>query len=100
MNKSMISARIPAKLDAELEVIAQAKQRSKAFLITEALESYVDRQRWMQERVNAAIKDSDETGELISNEVVMTWLDSLGTDAPLPPPMPDVFRTPKTGSKN
>ena len=41
MNKTMISARIPEKLGDDLEALAEATKRSKAFLLTEALEDYV-----------------------------------------------------------
>ena len=43
MTKTMISARIPEKLGQELEALAEATRRSKAFLVTEALEDYVGR---------------------------------------------------------
>jgi RHH-type transcriptional regulator, rel operon repressor / antitoxin RelB len=96
MTKTMISARVDVDLNNELEALAAATQRSKAFLINEALESYIDRQRWMEERIEASIKESDESGEFISNEAMMKWLDSWGTEDELPPPEPDIFRKPRS----
>ena len=96
MSKTMISARVDEKLNEQLEAMAAASQRSKAFLITEAIESYVDRQRWMEERIDASLKEADESGEYISNEAMVKWLDSWGTENELPPPEPDVFRKPKS----
>ncbi len=95
MGKSMISARIPDELDAKLEGLAAATQRSKAFLLTEALEDYVARQSWQMRKIDAAFKEADESGEWISEAAMEEWVLSLGTDAELPPPQPDVFKTPK-----
>ncbi len=90
MTKTMISARVDLELNEKLEALAVSTQRSKAFLITEALEALLDKQAWLEERIAEAVKRADESDERISNESMMAWLDSWGTDNPLPPPEPDV----------
>jgi hypothetical protein len=60
MPKIMISARVDEKLNESLEVLAEATQRSKAFLIS----------------------DSD-------------WLSKWSPDNRLPPPGPDIFKSPR-----
>jgi predicted transcriptional regulator len=90
MPKTMISARVDEDLNQSLEVLAASTKRSKAFLISEALEHYVQKHAWMQERIDAAIKEADETGEYISHEAMMKWMKSWGTDNELSPPEPDV----------
>ena len=86
MTKTMISARVDLELNEKLEALAVSTQRSKAFLITEALEALLDKQAWLEERIAEAVKRADESDERISNKSMMAWLDSWGTDNPLPPP--------------
>lgn len=90
MPKTMISARVDDDLNKSLEALALSSKRSKAFLISEALELYVQKHAWMQERIDAAIKEADESGEYISHEAMMRWMRSWGTGNELPPPEPDV----------
>jgi predicted transcriptional regulator len=80
------------KLNEDLEKLSALTRRSKAFLITEALESYVDYETRLAQKIEAALKEADETGEFISNEAVMKWMKSLGTPNELPPPEPDIFK--------
>jgi predicted transcriptional regulator len=96
MTKTMISARVDVALNEELEALAVSTQRSKAFLITEAIKSLIDREAYMEERIAAAIKEADESGEWTSHEAMMRWMDSWDTENPLPPPEPDIFKPKKT----
>jgi predicted transcriptional regulator len=91
MTKTMISARIPEKLGNEIEALAEATRRSKAFLITEALEDYIRRQAWLVQRIDEAVREADESGEWISHEKMEAWLLSWGKPNELPPPEPDIF---------
>ena len=92
MAKSMISARIEAQLKVDVEAIAVADKRPSAFIVSEALEEYVRRRKWLNERIASAVKEADETTDWISHEAMVKWMNSLGTDSPLPPPEPDIFR--------
>ena len=91
MTKTMISARIPEKLSDDLEALAVQMKRSKGFLLTEALEDYVNREAWIAQKVDAAIKAADESTERYSQEIVEKWFMSLGTENELPMPEPDIF---------
>jgi predicted transcriptional regulator len=86
MTKTMISARIPEKLNADLDVLAEKTSRSKAFLVTKALEDYVERQAWLVRRIEEAVKVADENGEWIADEDMRAWLMSWGKPDELPPP--------------
>ena len=79
------------KLNEDLEKLAAMTRRSKAFLITEALESYVDYETRLALKIESSMREADETGEFISNEAMMKWMKSLGTPNELPPPEPDIF---------
>jgi RHH-type transcriptional regulator, rel operon repressor / antitoxin RelB len=95
MTKTMISARVDVELNEKLEALAVSTQRSKAFLITEAIEALVEREAWLEERIAEAVKLADNTEEWISHEAMEKWVNSLDSDNPLPPPEPDVFRPKK-----
>ena len=86
MSKTMISARIPEKLGQELEALSEATRRSKAFLVTEALEDYVHYQLRLTREIEAAVKEADESGEWVSDEDMRAWLQSWGKPDELPPP--------------
>ena len=86
MTKTMISARIPEKLGEDLESLAASSRRSKAYLLTEALEEYVSRKTWLNKRISEAVKDADESGEYVTDEDMTAWLLSWGKPDELPPP--------------
>jgi RHH-type transcriptional regulator, rel operon repressor / antitoxin RelB len=92
MSKIMISARIPTELDEKLEQYAKLDKRSKSFVIEEALERYIAREQWMVEKMDKAFAEAEGSGEWISNEAMVEWLESWGTEDELPPPEPDIFR--------
>ena len=96
MTKTMISARIPEKLSEDLEALAIQQKRSKGFLLTEALEDYVNREAWIAKKVEAAAKAADEATEFYSQEIVEKWFMALGTENELPMPEPDIFVEKKT----
>ena len=91
MSKTMISARIPEQLGQDLEALAEATRRSKAFLVTEAIDAYVRRQAWLVKHIDEAVREADECGEWISHEKMEAWLMSWGKPDELPPPEPDIF---------
>ena len=88
MTKTMISARIPEKLDQKLDAYAKMDKRSKSFIIEEALERYIAREEWMVEKMDMAFLESEASGEWTSNDAMVKWLES---DELLPLPEPDIF---------
>ena len=68
MPKAMISARVDDELNKSLEAIAASTKRSKAYLISEALELYVQKHAWMQERIDAAIKEARSEERRVGKE--------------------------------
>ena len=92
MTKTMISARIPKKLDERLEAIASSERRSKSFVVEEALQLYSEREEWMIARAEASQRQAEEKGEWYSHEAVMDYFNSLGTAHPKPRPKADILR--------
>jgi predicted transcriptional regulator len=95
MPKTMISARVDDEIHASLDQLAEATKRSKAFLIADALETYVKQQAWQMRKIDDAFREADETGEFISHEAVEKWLTAWTPKNRLPPPEPDVFKKPR-----
>ena len=91
MTKTMISARIPEKLSNDLEALAERTRRSKGFLLTAALEDYVERESWLSDKIDAAVKAADKATEWYSHESVSKGIMSWGTGNELPQPKPDIF---------
>ena len=86
MTKTMISARIPEALSVKLETLAGLTRRSKAFLLIEALEGYLDEKVRLYQHIDEAVKEADEDGSYVSEEDMNAWLDTWGQTkrAPLP----------------
>ncbi len=89
MATTVLSVRVPAELKERLEFLARATKRSKAYLAVEALGEYVKRNAWRAKELHQAIAEADGGG-FISHEAMAAWADSLGSDAELSPPKPDV----------
>ena len=56
---------------AKLERLAEAIDRSRSWVVNEALEQYLQHQDWMEEKVAEAIADIDNGAELVAHEDVM-----------------------------
>lgn len=90
------SVRLPSETKRELEEYARATKRSAAFIVKEAVEGVLAERRAYLAAIDEAIKEADESGEFVSGEKVIEWLESWGTENELPPPEPDIFLKPKS----
>ncbi len=89
----MASGTIDLDLDQDLEQrlrsLAARRGASPQALLQEAAREYVEREEAFERE-----RDEDEvryqhylrTGEAVDHDKVAAWLDSIGTDNPLPPP--------------
>ena len=84
------SVRLPDDLKAEVEKIAAATRRSRAFIVKEAVAAYVDEQRAFMTAIDEAIIEADK-GVFISGDKVFAWLEELRTNPDAPGPEPDIF---------
>ncbi len=85
---SVTSVRLNADIEAPLESLATKLQRSKNFLINQAIRDLIAREamedhRW-QETLNAL--ESVKTGDIIEADSVHQWLNSWGKPNELPAP--------------
>ena len=90
MANSPYSLRLDPELKARLEKHAERTDRSAAYIVQEALSDYLDNADFIEKELDKAEAELAE-GVFISEEKMMTWFRSLGTDKELPPPEPDIF---------
>lgn len=85
------SIRLPDDLRAEVDRIAAHNKRSRAFIIKEAVEAYIEDRRTYHTAVEAALAEADK-GVFVSAANVQTWIEALVNDPNALPPEPDVFK--------
>jgi predicted transcriptional regulator len=88
----MLGVRLDTETEIRLAALAHKTKRSKSYLAKEAIRLYIEQ----QEKI--ALRNADSltrwevykaTAESVSNEDMMKWLDSWGTDDELPCPIVD-----------
>lgn len=85
---SVTSIRLQPEIEQSLEGLAAELQRSKNWIINEALRDYLSRQRLEAERWRETLEalESVKTGTVIDGEDVHRWLESWGTEHERAPP--------------
>lgn len=87
---------VGVKLDEEtrdrLKALGEGRQRSAHWLMREATRKYLDEAEAVESRnreADAAWAEYQRTGQAVSNERVIAWLDTWGTDKESQCPAPD-----------
>ncbi len=85
---SVTTVRLGQGVEETLDVLSDKLQRSKSWLINQALKEFIERQeleqiRW-QETLDAM--ESIANGQVISGDAVHAWLRSWGTKDEVAPP--------------
>ena len=78
----MTSVRMPDQLMDKLEAIAKKLDRSKGWIIKDAVSQYVDcidRKERMLVETRQALSDI-ESGKVIDGDEVMAWIESWGSE--------------------
>ena len=60
MRTSTVSAKLDPKVAKKLELLVKATDRSKSYLVAEAIETYVEAQAWQIEAIKEGIKEADK----------------------------------------
>lgn len=85
------SVRLPDEVKKQVEDLARLTNRSRSFIVKEAVASYMrDHSRTIRE-LDEAVK-SAESGTGHSADQIFGWMRSWGTDRELPSPAPDIKR--------
>ena len=83
------SIKIPGRLRARLQNLAESRQRTPHALMLQAIEDFVSREEkreaWRQEGI-AAWEEYQRTGLHLTNDEVIEWMDKIiqGEKAPMP----------------
>jgi predicted transcriptional regulator len=83
----VVTAHLPEDLAEKLDSFAETRERSRGWVMKQALRSYIEWEEEKDRLTLEAIEDIDRVGTIPHDEVV-TWAKSLSTDNPLPAPKP------------
>jgi predicted transcriptional regulator len=83
----VVTAHLPEDLADKLDDFAEARERSRGWVMKQALRSYIE---WEEEKDRLTVEalESIERIGTIPHEEVVAWAKSLSTDSPLPEPKP------------
>lgn len=80
-----VTAHVPVELAERVDEIAERLERSKNWIVKQALCAWLDQQEERSRLTREALADVD-AGRVIDHQAVQAWADSLSTDTPLPVP--------------
>ena len=85
---SVTSVRLSSESEMPLKQLSQKLDRSKSYIINQALKEYIQRQAMENSRWNETLEalQSVKLGKLINANDVNDWLDSWGTNNEKSPP--------------
>ena len=84
METKVVTAHVPLPLAEKVEDLAQHLERSKAWIVKQALAAWVDQEEERHRLTLEALVDID-SGNVINHQAVQAWTESLDGDNPLPP---------------
>lgn len=85
MNTKVLTAHVPLPLAEKVDQIAARMERSRGWIVEQALSAWVEQEEERRRMTLEAMADID-AGQVIDHQSVQAWADSLGTDKPLPVP--------------
>jgi predicted transcriptional regulator len=80
-----VTAHVPEALAQKVDLMAERLERSKNWIVKQALSAWIDQEEERSRLTREALADVD-AGRVIDHQAVQAWADSLGTDTPLPVP--------------
>lgn len=85
MNTKVLTAHVPLPLAEKLDQIAARMERSRGWIVKQALTAWIGQEEERRRLTLEALADVD-TGYVIDHQSVQAWAKSLDTDTPLPVP--------------
>jgi predicted transcriptional regulator len=85
INTRVITAHIPLGLAEKVEAMAARLERSRGWVVKQALAAWVDQEEERHRMTLQALDDVD-AGRVIDHQAIQEWADSLSTIKPLSPP--------------
>ena len=81
----VLTAHVPTALAEKVEAMASRLERSRGWVMKQALAAWVDQEEERHRMTLQALEDVD-AGRVIDHQAVQAWADSLSSDKPLRPP--------------
>ncbi|WP_454884293.1 CopG family ribbon-helix-helix protein [Sphingomonas oryzagri] len=81
----VLTAHVPEGLADKVDALATRIERSRGWIMKQALAAWVDQEEERHKLTLEALADVD-AGRLIDHQSILAWADSLSTDKSLPPP--------------
>ena len=81
----VLTAHIPLPLAEKVDNMAIALERSRGWIMKQALSDWVNQEEERVRLTHEALSDVD-AGHSIDHHAVLAWADSLSSDSPLPLP--------------
>ena len=81
----VLTAHVPLELAEKVDLLAARLERSRGWIIKQALAGWIDQEEERSRLTREALADVDE-GQVIDHQSVQAWADSLGTSQQLPTP--------------
>ena len=85
METKVVTAHVPLELAAKIDVIATRRDRSRGWIMKQALNAWVKQEEERYRLTLEALADVD-SGRTVDHDAVENWVDSLDTSKPLPTP--------------
>jgi len=85
-NTKVLTAHVPLPLADKVDQLAARLERSRGWVVKQALTASVDMEDERSRLTREAMDDVD-AGRVIDHQAMQAWADSLGTDRPQPAPV-------------
>jgi predicted transcriptional regulator len=85
MGTRVLTAHIPEELAEKVDRYAKSMERSRAWIVKRALTDWVD---WEEEKNRLTMEaiEAADRGEVVDDDAVAAWIESLDGEDPLPLP--------------
>lgn len=81
----VLTAHVPLPLANKVDAMASRLERSRNWVIKQALSAWVEQEEDRDRLTRVALEDVD-AGHVIDHDAVQAWAESLSTSQPLPVP--------------
>jgi predicted transcriptional regulator len=81
-----LTAHVPAGLTDKVDALAARLERSRGWIVKQALAAWIDQEEERHRLTLEALADVD-AGRLIDQQSIQAWADSLSSDHPPSPPI-------------
>ncbi|MDX0986432.1 ribbon-helix-helix domain-containing protein (plasmid) [Sinorhizobium medicae] len=85
-DEEVLTAHVPLPLAEKVDQIAARLERSRGWIVKQALTAWVDQEEERRRLTLEALADVD-AGRVIDHQAVQAWADSLDSDKPLSLPL-------------